>query len=141
MLWIFLVLFLIILFFGAFEKDCAVIATGIFPSLVLIFIIFGMLASYNQTKTSAKKEIAVLEEYNKELIEQIEPVVNKYLDHESTIFLKSKPEANTLIALSAYPELKGNEFVQQQIKVIINNNEQIKNRKLNLASLNPYKLW
>lgn len=52
-----------------------------------------------------------------------------------------KVDSNALIALSMYPELKGNEFVQSQIKIIIDNQKKITDLKLSKAKLNGYKMW
>jgi hypothetical protein len=40
-----------------------------------------------------------------------------------------------------YPQLQANSFIQSQIDIIINNQNEIKNLKLQKASLNAYHLW
>ena len=109
--------------------------------LVTLIITCINLYSYNNIKTSCTKEITVLEENNTEILASIEPVIERYLNYESGTLKELKPNASTLIGLSTYPQLKGDAFVQSQLDIILKNNEEIKNRKLDLARLNSYKLW
>lgn len=98
-------------------------------------------ASYNWTKNVSAKQIAVLEERNSEVLEQIEPFVEHFLKYEKDSYNELKINSNTVIALSAYPELKGNEFIMKQINVILENQKEITKLKLDQASLNGYKIW
>lgn len=81
------------------------------------------------------------EENNTELLAEIQPVIEKYLNYEQGTLTSMKPEASTLIAYAVYPELKGNEFVARQLDIIEKNNKEIKERKLALASLESYRIW
>lgn len=141
MLWILLAISAVILVVCLIEDydTCNVIALVFFG--VAIVACCGTLYQYNETKTTCSKEIVVLEENNKEVLATIEPVIEKYLNYEKGTLQELKPDASTLIGLSAYPQLKGDAFVQSQLDVILKNNEEIKNRKLALARLNSYKLW
>ena len=122
-----------------FEAICYTI--GAFLSFVCLIVIIFMGMDYNEIKTTSDAQITVLEERNDIVLAQIEPLVKKYLEYESDTYAKFKPDAQTLIALSAYPELKGNEFVQTQIKVILHNQNEITNIKLKKAKLKSYRLW
>ena len=82
-----------------------------------------------------------MEERNELVIRQIEPLVDKYLDYEGSTYKDLKLEANTIVSMANYPQLKGDEFVQSQIKIILDNQKEITNLKLSKAKLNAYKMW
>ena len=65
----------------------------------------------------------------------------KYLNYEKETYSTLKVDSNTLVAMSMYPELKGDEFVQSQIKIIMENQKKITDLRLRKAKLNAYKLW
>lgn len=140
MLWIILGLGLVLLIFAILVDSEATPGIGIFD-VVLLVVVLIMLGSYNSTKATADKHIAVLEQRNDEVVSQIEPLVKQYLEYESSTYKELKPNADTLIALANYPELKGNEFVQTQIQIILENQKRITSLKLEKASLAAYKLW
>jgi len=140
MLWIILGLGLVLLIFAILVDSDATSGIGIFEVVLLVVVLY-MLGSYNSTKVTADKQIAVLEQRNDEVVSQIEPLVKQYLEYESSTYKELKPNADTLIALANYPELKGNEFVQTQIQIILENQKRITGLKLEKASLAAYKLW
>lgn len=141
MLWILIGLFLFFCIVGLFtDMEEVSVGAGIFFVIFLVIALF-MLGAYNDTKTSADKKIAILEKRNEEVIKQIEPLVKQYLEYETSTYKELKPNADKLIALSQYPELKGNEFVQAQINLILENQKRITDLKIEKAGLNAYKLW
>ena len=74
------------------------------------------------------KKIAMYEEENTKIEQQIADVVTQYQEYEAGIFTEVAPEsAMTLVAL--YPELKSDTLVQSQIEVYVDNNKQIKELK------------
>ena len=109
--------------------------------VIFLIILFSALCCYNSTKSTADSQIKVYEEQNEVVMNQIEPLVEKYLNYEKNTYSNLKVETNNLVALSMYPELKGDEFIQSQIKIIIDNQKKITELKLNKAKLNSYKLW
>lgn len=140
MLWILFGLSMAILVLCICFESELTSAVAIFSLVVLIIICF-CLFNYNDTKKTADKQIAVLEKRNEEVISQIEPLVKQYLEYEASTFKDLKPNADMLIAFAQYPELKGNEFVQTQILIILENQKRITTLKLDKARLNGYKLW
>ena len=100
-----------------------------------------MIGCYNSTKTTADRQIVVLEERNELVVKQIEPIVDKYLEYEGNTYKELKLDANIIVSMANYPQLKGDEFVQSQIKIILDNQKQITDLKLKKAKLNAYKLW
>lgn len=141
MLWILVVVSLAVLILGVInEEEVSEVVSSVVLVISLIALLF-CLGFYNSTKATADKQIAVLEQRNDEVIAQIEPLIKQYLEYESSTFKDLRPSADKVIAISAYPELKGNEFIQTQIKIILENQKKITDLKLDKASLNAYKLW
>lgn len=141
MLWILLGILLVVLIISLI---CSDEATSIWSCILLIIdviVLIICLVDYNFIKATADKRIAVLEQRNNEVITQIEPLVKQYLEYESNTFKELKPNADRIIAIAQYPNLKGNEFIQTQVKVILENQEKITDLKLEKAGLNSYKLW
>ncbi|MCF0126337.1 MAG: hypothetical protein HUJ68_11415 [Clostridia bacterium] len=126
--------------FDSFTRDVLTVF-GATVTLILVIVLLSVLGIYNSTKATSSKKIAVLEQRNTEAIEQIEPLVEKYLDYEKTTFAGLKLDVNTVVAMSAYPELKGNEFVQSQINIIMENQREITALRLSQANLEAYRLW
>jgi hypothetical protein len=110
-------------------------------SAIFLVITLIVLACYNDTKASCDKKIEVLEEKNELVLKQVEPIINKYLTYEGETFEKLKVSSENIVALSMYPELKGNEFLKSQIDIVVKNQDEITKLKLNKAELNAYKLW
>ena len=117
------------------------IVGGVFISLIFGIILCCTIQSRHSTIYNNSRQIEILEENNKELLAELEPVIEKYLNYESGTLTKLKVNSDTLIAFSVYPELKGNEFVIEQINIIKRNNREIREKKLELASLESYRIW
>ena len=134
---------MLITFIFYYEYD-NFIALGVISTI--FFIIFSIvilvsLFDYNEIKATVDKQVLILEEKNELVLKQIEPLVEKYLNYENETLSKFKVDANKLVALSMFPELKGNEFIKSQIDIVIKNQDEITKLKLEKAKLNSYKLW
>ena len=141
MLFILTIILLIIGFisFRSYDEDVGI---GFYIFSAIFFVItFIVLACYNETKSTCDKRIAVLEERNEVVLKQVEPIVNRYLLYESETLEKVKVNSENIIALSMYPELKGNEFLKSQIDIVVKNQDEITKIKLSKAELNMFKLW
>ena len=149
MIYIVLIICLILIILGIILLNNTDYETGGLVSLItgglvgLIFLValFVCLISYNVTKSTADSQIKVYEEQNEIVLSQIEPLVEKYLNYEKDTYSSLKVDSNTLVAMSMYPELKGDEFVQSQIKIIMDNQSKITQLKLDKAKLNVFKFW
>ncbi len=117
------------------------VGVGGFVGACFLIALFVALGCYNSTKSTADSQIKVYEEQNDVIMAQIEPLVEKYLNYEKDTYSNLRVDSSTLIALSMYPELKGDEFVQSQIKIIIDNQKKITELRLSKAKLNGYKMW
>ena len=123
------------------EAEYTFIALGISISVIILISWLIVIGCYNSTKTTADRQIVVLEERNELVVKQIEPLVDKYLEYEGNTYKDLKLDANIIVSMANYPQLKGDEFVQSQIKIILDNQKQITDLKLKKAKLNAYKLW
>lgn len=73
-------------------------------------------------------KIAMYQEENTRIEEQISVTVSQYQNYETEMFTDLKPESSmTLVSL--YPELKSDTLVQAQIEVYTANNQKIKELK------------
>ncbi len=109
------------------------------PSLVILLITGGV---YNYDSSTIDNRLNVLEEQNQIVLSQIEPLVQQALEYESSTYKDFKLDAAKVIAFTQlYPELKANSFLNKQIDIIVANQEEIKQLKLDKASLNAYHFW
>lgn len=132
---------LIVLFANDYDFDDVSPWLASVWTFVWVIALFVALGEYNTTKSTVDKKIAVLQEQNETVISQIEPLVNKYLEYESDTYKELKMDVNTMVALSQYPQLKGNEFIKSQIDIVTRNQAIITKLKLDKAALNSYKMW
>lgn len=123
------------------EVGVSFIYVGGIIGAIFAIVLLITLGCYNSTKSTADSQIKVYEEQNDIIMAQIEPLVEKYLNYEKETYSTLKVDSNTLVAMSMYPELKGDEFVQSQIKIIMENQKKITDLRLSKAKLNAYKLW
>ena len=137
-----LTIILLIIGFISFRSYDGYVGIGFYVFSAIFFVItLIVLACYNETKSTCDKRIAVLEERNEVVLKQVEPIVNRYLLYESETLEKVKVNSENIIALSMYPELKGNEFLKSQIDIVVKNQDEITKIKLSKAELNMFKLW
>lgn len=141
MIWILIIASVVVLGISRYcDNDTAKIWSSL-SLFVFIAVLIGSLGNYGATKATVGRQIEVLEQRNAEVIAQIEPLIEQYLKYESDTFKDLKPSADNVIAIAQYPDLKGNEFVQIQIKTILENQERITTLKLDKVNLNIYKPW
>ena len=141
MLWILLGVFVLMILAGIFVSSDELMGGGFAGFAIFLITTVIALWCYNDTKSTVNERITVLEQRNEEVLAQVEPVVNKYLEYESSTLKEFKVDASKIIALSMYPELKGNEMVQEQLAIIKENQKVITELKLEKAGLKAYKLW
>lgn len=109
---------------------------------VTIFVLTGVGVSYNNTKSTAASKLEVLNEQNEIVLAQIEPLVQQAMNYESNTYKEFKLTPENIVAFgNMYPQLQANSFIQSQINIIVENQKEIKDLKLRIASLNAYRLW
>lgn len=149
MLYILLFVFICILIVGLcqkvrYDRDTREVMCGIgivFSTVVLIAILIVGI-KYNSIKSTANAQLEVLNEQNEIVLAQIEPLVQQAMSYESNTYKEFKLTPENIIAFgSMYPQLQANSFIQSQINIIVENQKEIKDLKLKIASLNAYRLW
>ena len=106
----------------------------------VITIVAGV--RYNSIKSTANAQLEVLNSQNEIVLSQIEPLVQQALNYESNTYKEFKMTPENIVAFSnMYPQLQANTFIQSQINIIVENQKEIKDLKLRIASLNAYHLW
>lgn len=124
------------------DKDDIAAAFQIIGVIVIIssIIAFITLLKCVLDRVGIDEKIAMYEEENIKIEQQITDVVKQYQEYESGIFTEVAPEdAMTLVTL--YPELKSDALVQSQIDVYIENNKAIKELKSMSVNASFYRWW
>lgn len=143
MLYILLTIGIILFIIGVCGDDnVPVWGMGILIGGVSLFCTLIALAEYNKAVTTVDARRLVLEEQNQIVLSQIEPLVQQALEYEASTYKELKLDVTKVIAFTQlYPELKANSFLNKQIDIILANQEEIKQLKLDKASLNAYHFW
>ena len=84
--------------------------------------------------------IAMYEEENARIEQQIADVVEQYQKYETDIFREVAPES-AVTMVSLYPELKSDSLVQAQIEVYTENNKTIRDLRDKQIKGNVYRWW
>lgn len=98
-------------------------------TIVVLVLIIGITvgAIYSESMVIDDK-IALYEEENANIEQNIGALVESYKDYESETFENFKLD-NPSMVFSMYPELKSNELATKQIELYISNNAEIKRLK------------
>ena len=120
------------------------IAEGVYTfSVIFLFIeiIAAVFLTITVTNLSVIDDrIAMYQEENSKIEQQIADVVEQYQKYETDIFINVAPDtAVTLVAL--YPELKSDTLVQSQIEVYTENNKTIKSLRDQQIKGNVSRWW
>lgn len=148
MLYIFLFIFICLIIIGLCQdvsyKDTREVLCGlgiVFSITTLIAILIAG-AKYNSIKSTANTQMEVLNSQNETVLAQIEPLVQQAMNYESNTYKEFKLTPENIVAFgNMYPQLQANSFIQSQINIIVENQKEIKDLKLRIASLNAYRLW
>lgn len=151
MLYILLFISICVILYGIIHDRCidhysetGEILTGVGTVILIILIVATTVAvaKYNSIKATATAQLEVLNEQNEIVLAQIEPLVQQAMSYESNTYKEFKLTPENIIAFgSMYPQLQANSFIQSQINIIVENQKEIKDLKLRIASLNAYRLW
>lgn len=111
---------------------------------ILIFLsalIAGIILGIDVAQANVLNErIAMYEEENTRIEQQVADVVQQYQQYETDIFTEVNPEsAMTLVAL--YPDLKSDTLVQSQIELYTENNKIIRELKDRQIKANVQRWW
>lgn len=85
-------------------------------------------------------KIAMYIEENTAIEEQVNILVDEYMDHERSVYGDAKMTSPIVLA-QMYPEIKSDTLINSQIDIYVANNEQIKYLKLQKINGPVYRWW
>ena len=127
-----------------YASETTSLVAGVSTFLLVVTFVITIVAGvrYNSIKSTANTQLEVLNSQNEIVLSQIEPLVQQALNYESNTYKEFKLTPENIVAFSnMYPQLQANSFIQSQINIIVENQKEIKDLKLRIASLNAYHLW
>lgn len=107
-----------------------------FIALIGIFVNIGFLV-YGRTLDD---KIVMYEQENAAIEQSVDVLVKDYYKHESDTYSSLKPE-NAVLFASAYPELQSNELATKQLEIYVENNNKIKELKVDQINLSRNRFW
>lgn len=120
---------------------CLCFSTAIGISVIILIILFACcLLDEVVAGKCIDEKIAMYQEENANIEEQIDALVKNYMKYESDTFSEFKSE-DSMTLVSLYPELKSDELVQAQISVYAENNKKIKELKEQKIDVAKSKWW
>lgn len=117
----------------AFQIIGAVVSLA---SIIVVVLLLGCVID----RIGIDKKIAMYEEENAKIEQQIVDVVKQYQEYETGIFKDVAPEG-AMALVTLYPELKSDTLVQSQIEVYVENNKAIKELKSMTINASFYRWW
>lgn len=109
-------------------------------AFVLCFIITAIFCGLVVNGRTLKSKINMYVEENKNIEEDMNILVEQYMNYESDTYGNLKIESSIAL-ISLYPELKADTLVEKQIEIHTSNNEEIKRLKEKLINISNYKWW
>ena len=105
-------------------------------TILVIVIVFGLILCglYTSSGSIVDEKIAMYEEENIKIENQIDIIVKEYQKYEVEVY-------DTMTAAMLFPELTSNTLVQKQIEIYVNNNQQIKALKVEKFKHELYGWW
>ena len=124
-----------------FDYDLS-FAIGAIGMVVGFFALLGLIIVGVNVKSLSviDDRIAMYEEENTRIEQQIADVVEQYQKYETDIFREVAPES-AVTMVSLYPELKSDSLVQAQIEVYTENNKTIRGLRDKQIKGNVYRWW
>ena len=110
--------------------------------VVGFFALVGLIVAGVNVKSLSviDDRIAMYEEENARIEQQVADVVEQYQKYETDIFREVAPES-AVTMVSLYPELKSDSLVQAQIEVYTENNKTIRDLRDKQIKGNVYHWW
>ena len=121
------------------DKGTGFWVLGAFVSVIALVTAIMIGVSLSLT-TVANEKVAMYEEENAAIEEQIATIVEQYQKYETDIFENAKVES-PITYVSLYPELKSDSLVQKQIEIYVSNNNKIKDLKKESINASIYRWW
>lgn len=115
------------------------ISLGIIPLVIGVIVAISLAVQISNLSVIDQK-IAMYEQENTKIEQQIETAVTAYQQHEKDVFTEVKPDSYIQL-VSIYPELKSDTLVKEQIKTYQSNNKKIKELKVTAINGNVKRWW
>ena len=123
------------------DSDICYLIIGIGATVGFIALLGLIIVGVNVKSLSVIDDrIAMYEEENTLIEQQIADVVEQYQKYETDIFREVAPES-AVTMVSLYPELKSDSLVQAQIEVYTENNKTIKDLRDQQIKGNVDRWW
>lgn len=127
-----------------FKKSYSDAGPTVFAISLVMLVVVIICCLFNVNKivkaNTLEQKIVVYQEEMTNIENNINPVVQNYLDHEKETYTALTPD-NAVIFASIYPELSSNEIVQKQLNIYNEYLISIKNLKLEIAEISTAKWW
>jgi hypothetical protein len=112
---------------------------GTIPLVIGVIVAISLAVQISNLSVIDQK-IAMYEQENTKIEQQIETAVTAYQQHEKDVFTEVKPDSYIQL-VSIYPELKSDTLVKEQIKTYQSNNKKIKELKVTAINGNVKRWW
>ena len=94
-----------------------------------LIVVICILMTEVATANILDDKIAMYQEENTAIEQDIDKIVKEYLAHEHDTFADLKTEESSITLVTLFPELKSDNLVQQQLEIYVANNANIKRLK------------
>lgn len=112
---------------------------GSIPLVIGVIVAISLIVQVSNLSVINEK-IAMYEQENAKIEQQIETAITAYQQHEKDVFTEVKPDSYIQL-VSIYPELKSDTLVKEQIKTYQSNNKKIKELKVTAINGNVKRWW
>lgn len=109
---------------------------GVVASVMIVIIC--CLTPKVATASIIDDKIAMYQEENATIEQDIDRIVEEYLKHEHDTFTDLKTEESSITLVALFPKLKSDTLVQQQLEIYVANNAKIRSlreEKIDIAKL------
>ncbi len=113
-------------------------------SWVFGFITLGLiiticwLSTIVATESTIDSKIAMYQEENTNIEQDIDEIIDEYLKHEQDTFEGLKTEKSSITLVTLFPELKSDTLVKQQLEIYVDNTTKIislKEEKIDISKI------
>ena len=104
-----------------------------------VIIAICCLAPKVATESIYDDKIAMCQEENAIIEQDVDRIVEAYLKHEKNTYKDLKTEESAITLVTLFPELKADSLVQRQLGIYVDNNATIKNLKARKIELRKLK--
>ena len=105
---------------------------------IVMIIVICILTPRVATASIIDDKIAMCQEENATIEQDIDRIAKEYLKHEHDTFTDLKTEESSITLVTLFPELKSDTLIQQQLEIYVANNAKI--RKLREEKIDIVKL-